>query len=416
MSTLWKSNKVEHRAQQAITRLLKARNKNGWPVSIQNHIDFYGLCGCAKPDKLDFVMVMEVLSKMKEKGLSSVSQFEQTFNDLTHAAKTQKKYQWTSFIPLRLEWLDDLNIGQITLFGTTFKFHLSNYAEKTIGKDNFKDILRDLRISTKWQIKDLPNCWLTCKTSNVDFIQSWKDIGYSLYAIRSLIELSTCGFTFKHSWPFQPRFSLPFPLYIICISDVGHRDFYYFPKLYEESKEKPFKISSKAWTWVKDNARKLKSPLKDNSIELLIANALRLYSQSLDDIASNLCLLSLWQMAETITLSQNFGGQTEKVCNRLALFGKMLKGVDSLILKDALSVISHNRNEIVHSGRDSDVDQRMIHILQMTCTLGLLWLLGHEKNLKTIDHLELYYQYNSQNNANIQSLKEVIRFIEKTRK
>ena len=415
MSDLWKKNS-EDRAQKAITRLLKARNKDGWHINIKNHIDFYGLCGCAKTDKLDFIMSMEVLSKMKENNLSSVEEFGSTYFGIIEQTKKQKRFQWTSFIPFKLSLPNKAHRRQITLFGVTFEFHPLSWVRNKIGASDFENMLTHVRVATRWKLKDLPNCWLTCKTSNVDFVQSWRDIGFSLYGLRSLIELSTRAFTFTHSFPFQPRFALPFPLYVIGISDSGHQDFYYFQKLYDESKEKPFRIQSEEWNWVKSNAKRLKGSMRDNSIELLIANCLRMYSQSLDDIATNLCLLSMWQMAETITLSQNFGGLTEKVCNRLSWFGQMIKNVEPSTLRDALSVISHNRNEIVHSGRDSDIDQRMIHILQIICTFGLLWLLNNLNSFGTVNDLELFYQCRTKNNIEIQRLEKAIKTVKKTRR
>lgn len=415
MSDLWK-NKVQDRAQKVITKLLKARNKDGWPVSVNNHIDFYALCGCARPDKLDFIMTMRILSAMKKKNLSVVEEFEHTYFDLINAAKKLKKYQWTSFIPLKLVWPNGVLSKQITLFDITFKFHRLCFTKNKIGKNNLEDILKQIRLSTGWKLKELPDCWITCSGSYVDFIQSWRDIAFSLYGLRSLIDLSVSAFGFKHSWPFQPRFYLPFPLYVIGLSETGQSDFYYFQKGYDENKEKPFVVKPQGWGWVQDNAKKLRKLLQDDSIELLISNCLRLYSQSLDDITSNLCLLSLWQMAEAITLSQNFGGKTDTVCSRLAWFGRMLQDADISSLKDALSVISHDRNEIVHSGRDKDTDQRMIHILQMTCNLGLFWLLGNMYSFKTVNDLELYYQCCSKNNAEIHSLEKAIRIVKKTRK
>ena len=415
MSNLWK-NKVQDRAQKVITRLLKARNKDGWPVSVTNHINFYALCGCARADNLDFIMTMRVLSAMKKKNLSAVEEFEHTYFDLTNAAKNLKKYQWTSFIPLKLVWPDGVFSKQITLFGITFKFHRLDFAKNKIGKNNLENILKQIKLSTGWKLKELPDCWITCSSSYVDFIQSWRDIAFSLYGLRSLIDLSVSAFRFKHSWPFQPRFYLSFPLYVIGLSKSGQTDFYYFQKGYDESKEKPFVVKQQAWAWIQDNAKRLRKPLRDNSIELLISECLRLYSQSLDDITSNLCFLSFWQMAEAITLSQNFGGKTETVCNRLAWFGRGLKGMDISSLKDALSFIAHNRNEIVHRGRDSDTDQRMIHILQMACNLGLFWLLDNMHSFKTVNDLELYYQCYSKNNAEIHSLENAIRNVKKTRK
>ncbi len=401
----------------AITRLLTAKRKNGWTFGFENDIDFYGLCGCAEPNKLDLVMVMRVLSKMKDMGLSSINDFEATYLNIISEAKKLKKFQWTSFIPLNFASSDDIHFGQITLFGVTFRFHGADYVEKQIRKSDLDSLIERIRIATQWKLRDLPTCWLTCRTSNVDFFQSWKDIDLSLYALRSLIELSARAFTFKTSYPlFHPRFNLPFPLFVIGTSDTGRREFNYFRKLYDETMEKTFEINSNAWRVVINNARKLRRPLKDNSTELLLAHCLKAYSQSIDEIEENRCLLSLWQMAESLTLSQNFGGKTQEVCARLAGFSSIMKNVDSSMLMDALSVIADNRNEIVHAGKNSRVSQEMLNILQWVCNTGLLWFINNMRFFKTFNDLELYYQYRTKNESMIKSLKNIIGLIKKERK
>ena len=352
---------------------------------------------------------------MKILGLSSTSDFEDTYLNIISEAKRLKKFQWTSFIPLNFASSDDVHLEQITFFGVTFRFHRFDYVEKQIRKNTLDSFIEQIRIATKWKLRNLPIWWLTCRTSNTDFFQSWKDIGPSLYALRSLIELYTNAFTFKISCPFHPRFNLPFPLFVIGISDAGQSEFYYFPKSYDETAEKSFEINSYSWRAVVNIARKLRKPLKDNSIELLLAYCLKAYSQSLDEIKENHCLLSLWQMAESLTLSQNFGGETKKVCARLSGFGNMTKNVDSSTLMDALSVIADHRNEIVHAGKDSGVDQEMINLLQWVCNTGLSWLIKNMSYLKTLNDLELYYQYRTQNESMIKGLKNIIGLIKKER-
>ena len=98
-------------------------------------------------------------------------------------------------------------------------------------------------------------------------------------------------------------------------------------------------------------------------------------------------------MAECLSVSENYGGKTNVVIDRLSWFSREFKNLNRETLREALAVIAHNRNEIVHGGRDSDLDEDFINIFQMTCVAGLLWLISNKATITSPNHLELFYQY-----------------------
>lgn len=416
MNELWEKKAVE-RVDVLIDRLLKAKSgANSWPVTFHTILNFLALRGCAKPDKLTQGIIMKVLAN--EKGLSEPyhESFEISYQDFEVMKRTQKRFSWTSYIPLKIEFPNDCRIKQITIGGLTFRLITLNTVRQRIGNKRFDDIVKQISLSTEYVPRRLPHNWLFCETNNINFQESWYEIAPPLQSLRGLLELAVSGFSFKHSCPFQPRFSLPFPSFVIGLSDAKKLDHYYFRKLHDEKKEKPLKIKESHIEWAKEQARLLRGPFQDNSIELLIANCLRLFSSSVDDIHSKNCLLSLWQMAESLTLSESYGGQTGIVVERLSWFSRDLRGVDKQTLRDALTVIAYNRNQIVHSGRDKRMDDDYLFMLQITCVVALLWILKNIQSFKTINDLELYYQCYTKNDAEIQRLENVIKMIKKKRK
>ncbi len=429
MDNLWK-NKAECQADRLIDELLKAKvaenskkqhsitiavDGNSWVYSFGNTLNFAALCGCAKPDKLDKTTIMEVLSDANGLSKPYHVSFENIYQDLQKKMNKQKRYSWTSYIPLKMELPQDCKFKQITICGITFKLVKGNSIKQKINQSKFDELTRNLSYIQKAKKLEFPRNWLKCETKNINFLQSWQSIAVSFYSFRGLFELAGNGFSFKTSFPFQPRFTLPFPSYVIGVSETGAVDYYYFNKFNDQSKEKPLKVETSVLEWVKENAKLLRKQPKDDSIELLIVNCLRLYSYSVDDVTSKHCLLSLWQMAECLTSSENFGGKTNIVIDRLSWFSRDFKGVNRETLKKALTVVSHNRNEIVHGGRDSDLDEDYINIFQMTCVAGLLWLINNKNRITSVNRLELFYQYYSRNNNDLESTKGVIKLVEDMR-
>ena len=252
MGNLWK-NKAECQADRLIDELLKAKipenskkqhsitivvDGNSWAYGFGNILNFAALCGCAKPDKLDKTTIMKILSDTNNLSEPYHASFENIYQDLQKKISQQKQYKWTSYIPLKMELPQDCNFKQITICDITFKLVKGNSIKQKMSQKKFNELTRNLSYIQNAKKLEFPRNWLKCETKNIDFLQSWQSIAASFYSFRGLFELAGSGFSFKTSSPFQPRFTLPFPPYVIGVSETGTVDYYYFYKFNDTTDRK----------------------------------------------------------------------------------------------------------------------------------------------------------------------------------
>ena len=149
-----------------------------------------------------------------------------------------------------------------------------------------------------------------------------------------------------------------------------------------------------------------KKPAK-SSLESILANAMRLYGQSMETFVNYTCFLSLWQLAEEITLSYSFGGKTKLIITRLTTYSKnySLFGID---ISESLSIIREKRNDLVHRGNNI-VDDVEVNILQSICDASVIWLLENRHWLKTKQHLIRFHELVDANDRN--KVKDVLNFL-----
>ena len=154
-----------------------------------------------------------------------------------------------------------------------------------------------------------------------------------------------------------------------------------------------------------------KSTLPD-SILSLILKALKLYTIARDTKYSHWAFLGYWQVAETITLSQNFNGKTDKVINRLKYFSKIFDQ-NGFGYDNTLDYIGSLRNKIVHRGfqEANDIEEDVITHLKYHCDIGLRWLILNRETVTTIHHLEYFYQFSSENKINRDRINSMIELI-----
>jgi hypothetical protein len=121
----------------------------------------------------------------------------------------------------------------------------------------------------------------------------------------------------------------------------------------------------------------------------------------------------LWNIAEAICLSDEFGGNSKEVAKRLAWFGRNI-GLESTGYSNIMESLSHKRNNLVHRGK-SDIDEDDINHLKFAIDTALLWLYQSLSKLKTISHLSQYYRMRDLHKFNLNAINETISIINKTR-
>ena len=165
----------------------------------------------------------------------------------------------------------------------------------------------------------------------------------------------------------------------------------------------------------------LKSSPNPKSLKRLLSDCFRIYSIAMDASSKKAAFLSFWQLAETISLSNEVGRDTKIVSNRIKwhldrtqLFGQSLEYT--------IKKIRDSRNDIVHRGIHN-VDDEDISILKYLCDSAILWLIEIQGIFKTKYELNYYYKSKNINTKDIDqrlieinSEKKVLKYIQSERK
>lgn len=155
--------------------------------------------------------------------------------------------------------------------------------------------------------------------------------------------------------------------------------------------------------------RYLKEKRNSQKIEYLISECFRLYANAMDSIPAREGFIGFWQLAETIALSENFGGKTAIVAERLNWFAKETDFPINNII-NTLENFAYKRNLFVHNN-ESDFNQNDLNILKLICERSILWIIKNSKKINTITLLETFYKFKSLNNIDLQARIEVGRFV-----
>ena len=149
---------------------------------------------------------------------------------------------------------------------------------------------------------------------------------------------------------------------------------------------------------------------ENNSCRALIADSLRLFSDSSRVPSIENSFLHYWQIIETICLSEKIGGQTKKVLARVKWHLKkselMGDTVDVLTLKN----FANKRNDYVHRGI-KNINQKDVLIIKYLCEIAFNWLIDNEKKLKNKLILENFYKFRTSSNKELEDTKIALKII-----
>lgn len=151
-----------------------------------------------------------------------------------------------------------------------------------------------------------------------------------------------------------------------------------------------------------------------DSTTALIIDAFRLYAQAMDERFDHASFLGLWQLAETLTLSDMAGGRTETVCRRLAWHGTRLK-LPGSGFRHLLEYYAERRNDMVHHGI-RDVGDDEVNFVKLICELVLGWLINESRHLRTKHHLAAFYQLMTSGDTVIEGFRGAANYIARSRK
>src|SRR5690606_25389559 len=82
-------------------------------------------------------------------------------------------------------------------------------------------------------------------------------------------------------------------------------------------------------------------PSRSSSLNVL-SDCLRLYGQAMESLDTHNCYLSLWQAAESLTRSEDSGGQTRQVINRLSWHADTYRTTRGLELSNSIEELQES--------------------------------------------------------------------------
>jgi len=174
----------------------------------------------------------------------------------------------------------------------------------------------------------------------------------------------------------------------------------------------PFTFEGRHLDGIRRLAREFRQPPREGSTLALIADALRLYAQAMDQRHPHATFLALWQLAERMTLSAQ--GRTQDVCARIKWLVRDFD-IPGSGLWHVLNDFARKRNDIVHRGYLGEVDDEDVNLLKRITERALLWLIQEHRSLPNQENLTVLYQLRDASTAKVRVHAQTAGFIVKLR-
>ena len=334
----------------------------------------------------------------------SIDEFER---QLSQKPQGVKQKLWKLIIPLNA--IVPRRVFSLNLKKISVKSYVSLKKEFK-AKEFCNEVELGRIIRTKQIDYSYPN-FLILEEEGTDLRNTWSKISSLIEILRGIIDYSLgCGL-WQYQSPLKRRTKVELPTVVYGVSDDVHRYIEFKLVLAPSNTIVSFDESScKNFNFI---IKKLKTDLPEKSTKSLIADVFRLYSLSMDSIYGFTAFLSFWQLAETISLSSNIGGKTEKVLERISWhLEPVKKQLMGNTMDKTLRGLAKKRNKLVHRGI-TDIDQSDINIIKWICEKAIKWLLHHSNKLRTVGQLEKYYSHRTLNKTEIKNIMIAIEHLER---
>ncbi|MEQ9437679.1 MAG: hypothetical protein RIG62_01480 [Cyclobacteriaceae bacterium] len=392
MKKLWNSREERENAQELIDALFPFINDKGmvsnpYTILVRGELKA-SLNKNTKLNRIGEISIIPTLVELKAEKKHTVQDFEQTYPSIKasfHRKINKPEKRWLLFIPFDLRTKN----RKIQILGKKFSIVEKDDLLKKLDIGLFKSKISSFKAFPSEKdkfIDNLPFYFLQSEIYAAQYTQLWKKVESYYDLLRGVVDYSMQYGTYhlRFGTPFSKRTFLGLPTLAIAIDDKKKLEVI---DLLSDSNQKfkPIEFSS-----AQDDNFKFISSLFDheindeNSIESLMADCFRLYGQSMDSIHDYQAFISLWQIAERITLN----AKSQEVADKLNALNKdKLPGSRS---KYSLNILAKKRNDIVHRGIHN-LDEDDLTILKLNCENALQWLIHNRDQIKTIEHLEAFH-------------------------
>lgn len=404
----WRKDQDLKSIQAIIDLLLSLKKGDGWPVSAQFMMARAALLYSSQPP-LNGRLMIDTLKQMDTGGLKTINDFEKLYVE-QRKNKSKVKNLWEIYIPLDINVKDDVLVPlDIKSLGRGFKLlRLKDIFSERISliRQQLKEI--DLGNSEYRQIDQI---FLVVEARGPSWQDAWKEVEPAFNTLRGMIELTFLMFRWRISFREKPRHKIPHPKIGVAINQSINKSagFIFSANKYDGSRDtltrKDFDRLFRDISIIED------LPNKDNSLSIAF-DGLRLYAQAMDENLDYACFMGLWQMLETLTISEATGGKTDEVINRVVnLVGRDTFGCE---YKMVLKTFAEKRNDIVHRGIHNIVEDD-VNNLKTISKLALNEFVKLARVLPTTQHIRQYFSYRERGASELSVLSETIQYIEDQR-
>ena len=369
-----------------ILRLLLANiSEDGLTVSPDTQI---GLKELALIYKVHQNIILAALRKMKSDDSDNSDDFNRILKSERKAAyEPHTVDSWTFYIPFYVEKLFEGKVAFRILdnsFGTVSLATLQRfYGKKTISAPFLQQ-----HINVAKNI-ELPQFFLKAKGKGGTFFDAWSNVDKSYETLCGLFEFVHNRFVWSYSsdW-YKPRLRSINPPWLIGFN--SKREFSHGVFVTENIPIETLKYPETVHNVIKKLSSYIRSMPDDKDIATVISNMFFLYRQAMITRYNYDCFLKLWQILESIFLGERFGGQAEKILEKLIWLSED-KTLFKFSIIESLKSLKDKRNSIVHKG-EVIVSDDEINLLKYVCESTMNWILsfavsGNLYLVRKFDHL-----------------------------
>lgn len=349
--------------------------------------------------------IIKAIVAIKDIDTIDLSSFENSLKEITRSESFKDHLiKWKIIIPFEIT----LNKRYLSVNGFTFK--VLSYSTL---KKNYPLQYNIYYKKQKFEIRRIEN--QKCKYLIIDLdgsslYRAWKSIEPTFNLLRGLLDFILAYNAWSFFTVLQARTMIPHPKTVFGISSESSFEFLNF--LVQNESKQQVEISFKQRKSFEKYLHFLQKSGKKNSINDLLSDIFRLYSQAMDENDLQYGFLKFWQIAETIALADPNGPSAGSIKNRITFLTGPTPDFDLSLYIDKLSA---KRNELVHKGID-DIEETDFNILKSICERAIVWLYVNRSNFKTINHLEQYYNSKDINDSKIDAAIDTLIYIKKQRK
>jgi len=408
---LWTAGERD-KARALTAWLLPRRKGDGWPLDGVTDLALRELGLSAIPALAPFD-VGQTLRQLTSLALDAdlVSIFESSYARLRAETRgaSAREIVWTFYWPLKVRLADSITgRSVVTVLGTSFRFYRTRAVVRALGARQLEPASLTLLFQTSARV-DLSPVFLVAsqKASNAD--QAWRRLIPAFDTLRGLMEY---GFGFgRMHFSFgepRPRARVPHPECVLVNTPAQPLQGWRFVTEAQDDAS-PFAFEGRHLDGIRRLAKEFREPPRDGSTLALIADALRLYAQAMDQRHPHATFLALW-LAERMALSAQ--GRTQDVCARIKWLVHNFD-IPGSGLQHVLNDFARKRNDIMHRGYLGEVDDEDVNLLKRITERVLLWLIRQHRSLPNQENLTVLYQLRDASAAKVRVHAQTARFVQR---